>query len=70
MTESLRSRGYRLYCEAMKLSNVAKRLDEFEYRAKRLKREYADVFASRDAAAHVDLVRTILRDTRSQLRAK
>jgi ribonuclease HII len=70
MTESLRSRGYRLYCEAMKLSNVAKKLDEFEYRAKRLKREYADVFASRDAAAHIDLVRTILRDTRSQLRAK
>ena len=70
MTESLRIRGYRLYCEAMKLSNIAKKLDDFDYRARRLKREYADVFASRDAAVHIDLVRTILRDTRSQLRAK
>jgi hypothetical protein len=70
MAESLRIRSYRLYCEAMKLSNVAKKLDDFDYRAKRLKREYADVFAARDAAAHIDLVRTILRDTRAQLRAK
>jgi len=70
MTESLRSRGYRLYCEAMKLSASAKRLDEFDYRAQRLKREYADVFASREAAAHIDLVRALLRNTRTQLRAK
>jgi ribonuclease HII len=70
MAESLRIRSYRLYCEAMKLSNVARKLDDFDWRAKRLKREYADVFASRDAAAHIDLVRTILRDTRALLRAK
>jgi ribonuclease HII len=70
MAESLRIRSYRLYCEAMKLSNVAKKLDDFEFRAKRLRREYADVFASRDAAQHVDLVRTLLRDTRAQLRVK
>jgi ribonuclease HII len=70
MVESLRIRGYRLYCEAMKLSNAARKLDDFDFRAKRLRREYADVFASRDAAQHVDLVRTLLRDTRAQLRVK
>ena len=68
MAESLRSRGYRLYCEAMKLSSMTKRLDDFDYRARRLRREYADVFASREAAPHVDLVRALLRDTRIQLR--
>jgi ribonuclease HII len=70
MAESLRIRGYRLYCEAMKLSNAAKQLADFDFRARRLKREYADVFASRDATSHVDLVRTLLRDTRAQLRIK
>ena len=70
MAESLRIRSYRLYCEAMKLANIAKQLADFEFRARRLKREYADVFASRDAAAHVELVRALLRDTRAQLRAK
>jgi ribonuclease HII len=70
MAESLRSRGYRLYCEAMKLSTSARRLDEFDHLAKRLMRAYADVVASHDAAAHVDLVRTLLRDTRAQLLAK
>jgi ribonuclease HII len=70
MVESLRIRGYRLYCEAMKLSNAARKLDDFDFRAKRLRREYADVFASRDAAPHVELVRTLLRDTRAQLRLK
>ena len=70
MAESLRIRSYRLYCEAMKLSNVARKLADFDFRAKRLKREYADVFACRDAATHVDLVRTVLRSTRAQLRDK
>jgi ribonuclease HII len=70
MAESLRIRSYRLYCETMKLANIAKQLADFDYRAKRLKREYADVFASRDAAPHIDLVRALLRDTRAQLRAK
>jgi hypothetical protein len=70
MTEPLRVRAYRLYGEAMRLTNVAKRLDEFDYRAKRLKRQYADVFASREASPHVDLVRTLLRDTRAALRQK
>lgn len=68
MAESLRLRGYQLYVEAMKLSNAVRRLEDFDYRAKRLKREYADVFAARDAAPHVDLVRTLLRTARADLR--
>jgi ribonuclease HII len=70
MTEPLRVRAYRLYGEAMRLTNMAKRLDEFDYRAKRLKRQYADVFAAREASPHVDLVRNLLRDTRASLRQK
>jgi len=66
MAESLRTRGYRLYCEAMKLSNAVKPLADFDYRARRLKREYADVFASREAVPHVELVRTLLRDARAR----
>lgn len=69
MAESLRIRSYRLYCEATKLSNAVKRLAEFDFRAKRLKREYADVFASRDAAPHIDLVRDLLRNARAELRS-
>lgn len=68
MAESLRIRSYRLYCEAMKLCNAAKQVADFDYRARKLKRLYADVFACRDAASHVDLVRTALRDARAQLR--
>ena len=70
MAEALKIRSYRLYCEAMKLANIARQLADFDFRARRLKREYADVFASPDAAAHVQLVRALLRDTRAQLRAK
>jgi ribonuclease HII len=70
MTEPLRVRGYRLYCEAIKLSTAAKSLAMFDLLARRLKRQYADVFAARDAAEHVGVVRTLLRDTRTQLRAK
>ena len=70
MAESLRIRSYRLYCEATKLANVAKQLADFDFRAKRLRRLYADVFSSRDAASHVELVRALLRDARAQLRAK
>ena len=70
MAESIRIRSYRLYCEAMKLANLAKQLADFEFRARRLKRENAVVFASPDAAPHVELVRALLRDTRAQLRAK
>ena len=69
MAESLRIRSYRLYCEATKLSSAAKRLVDFDFRARRLRREYADVFASRDAASHIDLVRTLLRNARADLRS-
>jgi len=69
LAESLRIRSYRLYCEAMKLSNATRKLAEFDFRAKRLKREYADVFASRDAAPHIDLVRALLRNARADLRS-
>jgi ribonuclease HII len=68
MTESLRTRGYRLYCEALKLAKAVKQLGDFDYRARRLKREYADVFASPDAAPHVGLVRALLREARDSLR--
>jgi hypothetical protein len=68
MAESLRTRSYRLYCEAMKLSNTVKRLSDFDYRARRLKREYADVFAARDAAPHIQLVTSVLRNARADLR--
>ena len=70
MTEDLRLRGYRLYCEAMKLSSAAKSLAVFDHLAKRLRRQYADVFAAPDASEHVGVVRNLLRDTRAQLRAK
>jgi hypothetical protein len=70
MAESLRIRSYRLYCEATKLSSAVKRLADFDYRARRLRREYADVFAAREAVPHVDLVKTLLRDARAQLRTK
>jgi ribonuclease HII len=69
MAESLRLRGYQLYCEAMKLSNAVKRLADFDDRARRLKRQYADVFAARDAGPHLDLVRTLLRTARADLRS-
>jgi ribonuclease HII len=69
MAEALRIRSYRLYCEAMKLSTAVNRLADFDFRARRLKREYADVFASRDAAPHIDLVRTLLRNARADLRS-
>jgi ribonuclease HII len=70
MAESLRVRGYRLYCEAMKLSSGARPLADFEQRARRLKREYADVFASPAAVPHLDLVRNVLREARAHCRPK
>jgi ribonuclease HII len=70
LAESLRIRGYRLYCEALKISDSARELAQLDLLARRLKRQYADVFASREAASHVDMVKTLLRDARAQLRAK
>lgn len=70
MAESLRIRSYRLYCEATKLAEAARRLADFDFHARRLRRAYADVFACREAASHVETVRALLRQTRAQLRAK
>jgi ribonuclease HII len=70
MAESLRLRSYRLYCEAMRLSGAVKPRADFDSRARRLKRQYADVFASREAVPHVDLVRTLLREARAQCKDK
>jgi hypothetical protein len=85
MSEALRVRSYRLYCEALRLSAgyglaastrggprlaAAKaRLVKFDLQQKRLKREYADVLASKDASSHVELVADLLRNARAQLRA-
>ena len=69
MTETLRVRSYRLYCEARKLAATASRLVDFDHQARRLKREYADVFTSRDASSHVELVDSLFRTTRAELRA-
>ena len=48
LAETLRIRGYRLYCEALKISDTAKELAQLDLLARRLKRQYADVFASRE----------------------
>jgi ribonuclease HII len=69
MAETLRIRSYRLYCEAKKLAAGASRLDDFDHQVRRLKREYADVFGTPEAASHVDLVSSLFSRTRSQLRA-
>jgi len=83
MSESLRVRSYRLYCEAIRLSAgyglaasarggprlaAAKaRLAKFDLHQNRLEREYADVIASKDALSHVELVAIVLRNARAQL---
>jgi hypothetical protein len=73
-----------MYCEAVKLAagvglagerggprlEAAKaRLARFLLREKRLKRQYADVLADRQAELHVDLVERTLSEARAQLRA-
>ena len=84
MQETLRVRSYRMYCEAVKLAagsglagerggprlEAAKaRLARFLLRERRLRREYADVLAARQAELHVDLMERTLSDARTQLRA-
>jgi ribonuclease HII len=79
MAQPLRMRSYRLYCEALKLSAGAglgassqgkARLAKFVLHQRRLKREYADVLAAKDASTHVELVETLLRNAKAQLRAR
>jgi ribonuclease HII len=70
MPEPLRVRSYRLVCEARKLANApGLNLADFDKQERRLKREYADVFSSQDASSHAELVISLLRATRSELRA-
>jgi len=83
MSEGLRVRSYRLYCEAMKLSAgyglaattrggprlaaARAKLARFDLHHRRLKREFADVLTCKDAAAHVALVADVLKKARAQL---
>jgi ribonuclease HII len=70
MPEPVRVRSYRLYCEARKLAAApGMSLADFDQQHRRLKREYADVFAAVDAASHVELVDKLLRAARAELRA-
>jgi len=76
MAEELRVRSYRMYCEAMKLAagtalvGERAKLEKFDKQRKRLQRTYADVRATQDASAHVDLVDEMLRKARQELRSK
>jgi ribonuclease HII len=69
MAETLRIRSYRLYCEAKKLAAGASRLADFDHQVRRLKREYADVFGAADASPHIELLDTLFRSTRAELRS-
>ncbi len=75
LAEPIRIRSYRLYCEAMKLSAGAglagsgrSRLAKFDEHERCLRRDYADVIASADAAFHVALVDDLLKKARAQLK--
>src|SRR5258706_1745118 len=66
LPEGLRIRSYRLYCEALKLS-AEKNLQAFDAQRLRLKREFAEVLAAKEAAAHTERAMLLLRDARRQL---
>jgi hypothetical protein len=68
MAESLRVRSYRMYCEAVKLSNERAKKAKFDAERKRLRREYADVIGDPQALPHADLVEQMLRKVRRTLR--
>lgn len=71
MDETRRVRSYRLLCEAKKLAGVpGLRIADLDLQQRRLKREYADVFASPDSAAHVELASALLHEARLQLKKK
>ena len=75
MAEPLRVRSYRMYCEAIKLCAGAslvgegEKLAKFDRQRKRLKRAYADVLATAQAAPHADLVDEMLRKARQELKS-
>jgi ribonuclease HII len=66
LPEQLRIRSYRLYCEALKLSSE-KKLDAFDAQRLRLKREFADILAAKEAAAHTERAMLLLRNARRNL---
>jgi ribonuclease HII len=68
MAETLRVRSYRMYCEAVKLTNERAQKAKFDAERKRLRRDYADVVADPQATPHVDLVDQMLRKARRALR--
>jgi ribonuclease HII len=77
LAEPMRVRSYRLYCEAWKLSSggglsgpARSRLAKFDEFERCLRRDYADVIASSDAAFHVALVDDLLKKARAELRAQ
>ena len=70
MAGTVRIRSYRLYCDAKKLAAAATRLEDFEREMRRLQREYADVFGSPEASAHIDLVHGLAHEARAALRAR
>src|SRR5260221_8975186 len=59
LPEALRIRSYRLYCEALKLSSE-RNLAVFDAQQRRLKREFADVLAAKEAAAHTEKALLVL----------
>jgi hypothetical protein len=70
MAQTLRIRSYRMYCDARKLAvGPGLTLLEFKVQERRLRRAYADVLSSAQAASHVELVDRVLSEARAQLRA-
>jgi hypothetical protein len=75
LSEPLRIRSYRLYCETVQLCNglagsSRSRLARFDEYERCLRRDYADVLASSEASFHVALVDDLLRKARAELRAQ
>jgi ribonuclease HII len=66
LAEPLRIRSYRFYCEAVQICNG--RLMQLKENERRLRRDYADVIASSEAAFHVALVNDLLKKARAQLK--
>jgi ribonuclease HII len=67
LAEPLRVRTYRLYCEALKLARFPfEALPKFDQERRRLKREYADVFADRQASSYVELAQAALKKARER----
>ena len=71
MEEELRTKSFRMYCDAMKLTLAPRlELDSFDQKRRKLLRKYAAVRASQAAEPHVDLVDQMLRKARKDLRGK